>query len=161
MNVGSEPIAPKKLVQYVTVYSDGEIPAWMPDDYQPQNRIEAIDHQWSDEKPLPGGTIDIDGRGWTIAEVHSYAPIDGSTEQFHIAVCTVNGEPATRTDWQGSTPILYVPIVDGEPARNPDGSSHFGLAEQPEYLPEGEKLWFKPLGDRPIAGYEKIVVVCG
>jgi hypothetical protein len=122
--------------------------------------MEIYDYQICDRPPVIGEVRGYPDGLLQVVEVHKYVPQQASMfEAFYVAVCTVDGSPARRNDWfDQDQQIRYVLMDGGSFVEVEPGFPESGLTTSLQSLP-GEKLLFKPEGDRPVQGFDVVAIV--
>jgi hypothetical protein len=167
MNVLSD-LMLKHLIQYVLVYPIGRTPTGV--EASEFSRFEDYHFAFTDTAPQIGQTCSFNDANWAVIDIQTYASqtSDCPTQSLHIVVCTQDGQPVAREDWDSGSPILYVPVLaNGTLALNPDGSSHYGIVDDTRYLPRRnifenweitQLQWFEPTQEIATQGFKAIAL---
>jgi hypothetical protein len=167
MNVLSD-LMLKRLVQYVLVYPIGRTPTGV--EASEFSRFEDYLFAFTDTDPQIGETRSFNNESWVVVDIQTYESqtSDCPTHSLHIVVCTQDGQPADREDWDSPPPILYVPVLaNGTLALNDDGSSHYGIIDDARYLPRRnifedweitQPQWFEPTQEIATQGFKAIAL---
>jgi hypothetical protein len=167
MNVLSD-LTLKHLVQYVLVYPIGCTPPGI--EASEFSRFEDYRFAFTDTDPQIGENCPFNDANWVVIDIQTYSPqaSDSPTQSLHIVVCTQDGQPVDREDWDSAPPILYIPVLaNGTLALNEDGSSHYGIIDDARYLPRrnifedweiSQLQWFEPTQETANQGFKAIAL---